>query len=56
MMTAGRSREAISLSASSKAAQKIEKANRKYFSGARNSDHFREFLSYRLLKYRKTGA
>jgi len=33
--------------------KKFEKMDRKYFSGVRNSAHFREFLSYRLLIYTK---
>lgn len=36
--------------------KKLEKLDRKYFSGARNSEHFREMLTYRLLAYRKTGG
>lgn len=33
--------------------KKLAKIDRKYFSGARNSEHFREFLTYRLLAYRR---
>ncbi len=33
--------------------KKLEKMERKYFSGMRSGDHFREFLSYRLLVYKK---
>lgn len=34
--------------------KKLEKAERKYFSGARTSEHFKEFLTYRLLTFRRT--
>ena len=34
--------------------KKLEKMERKYFSGMRNSAHFREFLTYRLLVFKKT--
>ena len=34
--------------------KKLEKMNRKYFSGVRNSAHFREFHSYRLLIYKRS--
>ena len=33
--------------------KKIEKINRKYFSGTRNADNFENFKSYRLLLYNK---
>lgn len=35
--------------------KKIEKINRKYFSGTRNADNFIVYKSYRFLLYQKTG-
>lgn len=35
--------------------KKIEKINRKYFSGEKTGENFRKFKSYRLLLYRKTA-
>jgi len=35
--------------------KKLAKMERKYFSGVRSSEHFREFLTYRLLVYRLAG-
>jgi hypothetical protein len=36
--------------------RKIAKVEQKYFSGLRDSAHFREFLTYRLLVYRNKDA
>ena len=36
--------------------KKIEKMDRKYFSGARSAENFKVFKSYRLLLYRKTNS
>ncbi len=36
--------------------KKIEKINRKYFSGEKTGENFRKFKSYRLLLYRKTHS